>query len=102
MSNRINEMIARKQAKIDNLTPEQVAKVEEDATFDFEMATMLAKCNAEMAASGILTADEAQTIYMMVGEGGEGKVNKQSLAARLTLMQVLSEVLAAKTKGRRR
>ena len=78
--------------------PEKIAKAEKQVIFYFDESIEFLALNSMAFAAGIISQEDSQLIYSLMGEGGEGKINKASLGTRMVLMQVFSELLALKRK----
>ena len=91
--NRITTAIANMQPRVDALKPEQATEMDKVNTFAFDEYSALMTRNSLAVASGKLSAEEGQTIYMIAGEGDPSKLNKQPLATRIVLTMVLAELL---------
>lgn len=98
--NRVANLISTLEGRVAALPQDKRDDLEQTATFDFEEFVELQNLKSAAQASGLLSLEEAQTVYMTLGEGGPDKVNRASLATRCAMLQLLKELLGAKVKGR--
>lgn len=99
--NRISQAIAKmdERVKSKNLSPEKLEQVNRslDITDISEYSTFQQLKSA--AAGGVLTADEAQTIYGYLGNTPE-QFNRQPLAVKAVLTQIFKELLDRQIKSK--
>mgnify|MGYP001442229295 CR=1 FL=1 len=98
--NRITDLIQTLNGRVEALPQEKQEDLAKTAVFDFEEFVSLQNLKSAAQMSGLLSLDEAQTVYMLLGEGGPDKVNKAPVGTRCALLQLLKELLGAKVKGR--
>jgi hypothetical protein len=102
MPNRIAAAIAAYQAKIDGGTipQDKLDKLNTDLNMEFDEHFAGQNAQAEAHAGGKLTLEEAQTVYQALGQSAD-HFNKQPLATKIVVTQLVQELLSAKL-GRRR
>jgi hypothetical protein len=102
MTNRITEMIAKKQARIYSgmATPEQLRKLETSMRTPTKDLIEYQSLQAQAHAMNKITSEEAQTVYKLLGGENptEEKWNKLSLPEKVAITQLMSEILDWKVK----
>lgn len=98
MANRIEAMIARYQGKINSKIiedPGAVEKLDKQMSTSFSDLVQYQNLQALAHASGKITTDEAQLVYRLLGgeAPSEEKWAKLSLAEKVTITQLMSELL---------
>jgi hypothetical protein len=89
--------IAEMQEKLDDLPAEKVMSISKTTVITFEDHFQFQQLQASFHASGMLTPDAAQVVYIALGEnftetnGGWGKGTK--LATKIAVMKLMEELL---------
>lgn len=102
--NRVAAAIQKTQVAVDAMDDEKRAEV--DATFavSFEEHFAFQQTQAEAHASGILTPEEAQIVYIALGEVGSdsngGWAEGTSTATKYVVSKLISELLGRKLAAR--
>lgn len=89
--NRITAAIAKMHPRVEAVTDQQRASLDETARFDFEEFARIQEIKSAMCGD-VLTLEEAQTIYGIMGETPDHFAG-QPLAERLVIVQVAEELL---------
>jgi hypothetical protein len=104
--NRVDERIKLIQAKIDhgNVSQSKLAELEKSLKTDLMDLFQYQNLQAAAHAQGALTTEEAERIYRLLGgeAPSEAKWDKLSIAEKVTVTQVMSELLDAKLKNVKR
>ena len=102
--NRVTTGIAKMKAQIEQriadklVTAEKVEETRKNLDIQWDEYTTFQNVKSEAVMSGMLTAEEGQTIYNYLGEGGPDRFNKQPVEVKVVLTKLLSELLAIKTR----
>lgn len=80
--------------------PEAIAGLDKTCVFSMEEYMSLQNLKSAAVAAGIMTVEDGNALYNILGEGGPEKVNKSSLGTRLVLTQVLAELLQLRKRKR--
>ena len=96
--NRISTAVAAVQAKLDELTPAAVAELDAAMAVEFDEHFAYQNAQARAHASGKLSTDEAQVVYIALGEVGStengGWADGTSTATKVTVTRLMAELLA--------
>lgn len=102
MGNRILRAIAAVQETIEGADPDRVRSLEEKLTLSVTEFCEYQKTQAEAAAAGVLSTEEALTIYNALGREhyAGGWPEDMSLAVRVVVVKTIHELLARRIAGR--
>jgi hypothetical protein len=99
-SARLQAYISEMQEKLDNLTEEGRAKIEASVVITFEDHFQFQQLQAEFHASGMLTPEAAQIIYVALGdsftETNGGWCKSTTTAKKIAIMKLMEELLNVK------
>ena len=98
--NRMANAITRARAKIADLEPEQVTRLEATTAIDFEEHAAYQNAQALAHASGKIRTVEAQVIYLALGECGSadngGWAAGTDIATKVVVTQAVGELIGAR------
>lgn len=104
--NRVIAGIAKMKAQIEGridgglVSEEKIAETSRNLDIPWDEYTTYQQIKSEAVLSGVLTADEGQTIYNYLGESGPDHFNKQPVEVKVVLTKLFSELLAVKIRQR--
>jgi len=103
--NRFTQAIDRTRTKIEAIDDsEKLAELDTSLNIDFEEHFEFQQTQARAHAMGKITADEAQVLYMALGEScsttNGGWAKSADLATKVIVTQVISELLQMRVAGR--
>ena len=97
-NNRITDAIGRIRLTLADLPQEKIDNLTETVVVNFSDHFAYQERQAQAHASGQLTTDEAQTIYIALGEVGSGNnggwAEETDLATKIVVTQTISELLS--------
>ena len=99
--NRIVNAIEGLKTRIANLNDAAaMRRLETAASISFDEYTTFQNVKSEMQAGGVITYDEAVTIYEILGSGPEA-FKRHTLAERIIVIKTMQELMAARLAARR-
>lgn len=100
MANRILVYSEVIQDKLDKLSPDKIAALEESMALTFKEHYAYQNKQAEAHVMGKISLDEAQTMYMALGEVGNAAngywAKGTSLALKVTITKLIGELMGVK------
>jgi hypothetical protein len=100
VENRVTKMAALIQSRLDNLSPERIEALDRGMDLSFEDHFSFQQTQASAFALGKLTLEEAQTVYLALGNGwlskNGGWSKGTSLAMKVTITKLIGELIGAK------
>lgn len=100
MANRVKDMIERYQAKIDKVDTDKLEKLNKDLATSWKDLVEYQSLQASAHAAGKITTEEAKVVYEALGGENptEEKWNKLPLATKVTITQLMNELLEWRIK----
>ncbi len=104
-ANRVSLAIDRVRPRVAALDDAKRIKLDADMAVDFSEHFAYQQEQARAHAEGLLTPDEAQIIYIALGENGDsengGWATDTDAATKVIITKVIGELLSARIEGRK-